>query len=234
MVPMSTSTLTGLVPSLRAEKISWRIAGAFLEVQIDLDNPSSEPTEPAPLVIEVAAFGAFVPFKPGARITVPGLDPWEERRVTAMIPAEKLEGLLAPRLSRDRRIMATLRAILNAGRWAGNLNVYFDKAPEETVELHRALDLKVQAGEKIMFGFCVGEVGAVSMNVQSSDPAWRAEVRSPGSAVGMLHVTAPAQVASRATIEVLVTRVSDGKTVPVVFGMETVSGEGETLGCIRV
>jgi len=231
---MSTSILTGLVPRLRAEKISWRIVGAFLEVQIDLDNPSSEPTEQTQLVVEVAAFGAFVPFKPGTRILVTGLDPWEERRVTAMIPAERLQAPPALPLGRapDDIFQTYVDFRRSGGRWAGNLNVHFDRAPEKNVELHRALDLKLQAGVPAAFVFAMDSTRGYTLEAKSSNSGWTAEPRAMG--LGVLLVTPPAQVASRATIEVLVTRFSDGKTVPVVFGLETVAGAGGTLGCVRV
>src|SRR5262245_10466048 len=83
---MATATGPILAPTIRPAGISWRKVAGFLEVTIDLENESSEPTDDAELVIEVAPLGAFVPFEPGTRIAVAGFDPGERRPVTATMP----------------------------------------------------------------------------------------------------------------------------------------------------
>jgi hypothetical protein len=50
----------------------------------------------------------------------------------------------------------------------------------------------------------------------------------------VVDVRPPAEVGARATIEVLATRTSDQKTVRVEFGLETVSGKGESIGCVKI
>ena len=229
--PMATVTGPMLALTVLPEGISWRLAHGFLEVTIDLANESSEPTDDAQLVIEVAPLGAFVPFKPGTRIAVAGFDPGERRRVTARIPVDVLGSLQEPDDSD--------RGLLRLSGWAGNVNVYFDTAPEQAVEVHRALDLEIQAGTRVWFAFLVGPVDddsfdGYSISAEPSDPSWKTEAHERDCLGGVLIVTAPAEIASRAVVDVRVTRRSDDRTVPVRFSLETVAGQGETLGCIRV
>ena len=138
---MSVGTTHGILPELRPEGIAWRSVGPFVEVQLLLTNASSEATEEAELVIEAAPFGAFVPFEPVTRLSVASFEPYESRRITTKIPA----GQLAFASGFPRRVTTTadgavddadLRSVLEAmrsARWAGNLNVWFDRAPEEGV-----------------------------------------------------------------------------------------------------
>ena len=252
---MTTATRSAVVPRPRPEDISWRTMGGLLVVQIDLRNDSSEPTEPDELVIDVAPLGAFVPFKPGTRIAVPALDPWEHRPVHAslwvgdpgdyrgafslirhmtLITIRELEARGTP--DDQEKIDALRRSLLamRSTNWAGNLNVYFDTDRANAVEVHRARDLEVTAGEKVGFLFLLDSLGEFSSTVHASDPAWTGEVHEcmPGSAVLIVHV--PQRPGARASIEVSVRRNADGKTVPVTFGMEAVAGTGESLGCVTV
>jgi hypothetical protein len=231
---VATDTRTRLTPRLRAEDIAWRLVGPFLEIRIDVTNPSSESTEEAQLVIETAEFGAFVPFKPGARVTVPELGPEERHHVIARIPlaqiATPVEATKEPSVGKSW--LAQYRSLMTVSQWAGNLNIYFDTTPEQAIELHRALGLKVRAGRKAQFMLIVDSCEEYSIETRSSDPQWKTECR-PSIGFGALYVVPPAQPGARATVEVLVTRVADGKTVPVVFDLETVDGEGQTLGCIQ-
>jgi len=247
---MATAMRSGTVPRIRPQDISWRLRPGYLLVQVDLYNPTSERTEDATLVIEAAPFGAFVPFEPGSRIPVTGLSPGEKRRVTAMIPASQLpvsgpvrSGLPERPLThgdlilRYRTLLEVERVRLTARSaghsWGGNLNVYLDTAPQEAVEVHRAMDLKVEAGQTVHFVFLLDPREEYTITARVSDPAWAVDVR-PAQAPGMAEmlVTTPGEIGARGGAEVLVARTSDGKTVPVEFGFQTVEGEGETLGCV--
>jgi hypothetical protein len=217
-------TMTHLhLPTLRREGISWRTAGGLVEIHIDLANESDEPTDAGELVVEAAPLGAFVPFKPVTRIAAPGLGPRERRRVTAMVPLESLEDFDYAGFSR----------LLSSTQWAGNLNVYFDRAPESAVEVHRAFDLKVMAGKPVSFAFLLEHGPRYSMEVNSSDAAWTAEVHPFAPLCALLVVNPPAQAGLAATIEVLVTRDMDGRVVPVEFGLKTTEVESDTLGCVE-
>ncbi|HKQ56294.1 MAG TPA: hypothetical protein VJY35_00365 [Candidatus Eisenbacteria bacterium] len=247
---MLLETGRSLAPAIHPGGISWRTVRGCLEVSIDLLNASAEPTEDAELVIEAAPLGAFVPFEPGTRIAVAGFEPWERRRVVARIPIEGLRGVtrmlaLCTQVEIDRLVQAgepgyeerieELQGAMEALRdaeWAGNLNVYFDRAPEASVEVHRALDLKVEAGRRLLFMFVLPSPGAYRCEPVGSNPEWGAEVmRWMGP---LLMVTAPAAVGRRASVEVRVTREADGRMVPVVFSFETIAGKSDRLGCVSV
>src|SRR5262245_64929803 len=64
------------------KSISWRSVGEMVHISVEVINDSSEQTVSDTLVIEAAAFGAFVPTVPVARIAVDALDPGEQREVT--------------------------------------------------------------------------------------------------------------------------------------------------------
>ncbi len=74
---MTSGTALKRVPTIRRRDITWRAVESFVELQIAMTNESDEPTDPALLVVEAAAFGAFVPFEPVTRIAVSGFAPRE-------------------------------------------------------------------------------------------------------------------------------------------------------------
>jgi hypothetical protein len=238
---MLTTSARAVLPHLLPECISWRRVGPFLEVQFDLVNASHERSEEDELVIEAAPLGAFVPFEPAGRVLVAAFEPFERRRIrtTVTVPAFDATSAAGGRLVSalgepvfNHGDFQRFLKLMRSGQWAGNLNVYFDRAPESAVELHRAYDLKVETHRPVMFSFLLGEECALAP--RPSDPAWGAEVLVPTPGHGVVTVHPPAEVGARATIEVRATRTADGKTVLVEFGLETVSGRGESIGCVKV
>jgi len=234
------ATSRGLLPRLRPEGISWRTRGEFLVVELELTNESFEPTEAGQLVLEAAALGAFVPFVPVARVSVTAFEPFERRRTTALIPAASLDAAIAAITSTSVRPFEAIVAAdilrfyeaVRSGQWAGNLNIYFDRAPEAGVEVHRALEIKVEARRQVVFAFSLDSQAEYEMDARSSDPAWGARVSALGCGSAALYVLPPAEIGARARVDVRVTRTWDGRTVPVVFGLETVSGPGGSIGCV--
>jgi hypothetical protein len=215
----------------RPRSISWRSVGEMVQISVEVINESSERTAPDTLVIEAAAFGAFVPNVPIARIAVGGLDPGEDREVTTAVSRTALDeitGRGAPGTRRNR--LASLEN-LHGACWIGNLNIYFEKAPADAVERHCAFGLKVPAGKVILASFIVGE-SACTYRTRCSDAAWSAEVLARHTA--LLFVQAPRDPGKRADVAVDVTRTLDGKVVTVEFEFQTVSGSGDRLGCITV
>ena len=219
--------------------ISWRSVRGGVQISVELINDSSEQTAPDTLVIEAAAFGAFVPTVPIARIAVDALDPGERREITTTVSRTLLDST-----SRDASSEATLdriNGIFNfffqgsaASQWIGNLNVYFDTAADNAVERHCAFDLKVRTDTTIVAAFIVRDDGC-TFRTRCSDDAWSAEVLAmPSSGAAQLFVRTPGDPGKTARVTVDVTRTLDGKVVPVEFEFETVSGCGETLGCIDV
>ena len=173
-----------------------------------------------------------------ARIAVPALDPGERRRVRFDLnrnalpsPAVLNEAMLkvfSPILqARDGELLST-------ADWAGNLNVWFDVAPERTVEVHRALNLKVAASRKVALGvFLPEEANGFDIATSCDAPQWTAEVVRVAGQICLLVVSAPG-AGTRATVDLLVTRRSDGRVVPVEFSFESINGPGERLGCVTV
>ena len=216
----------------RPRSIAWRAVGEMVQISVEVINESSERTAPDVLVIEAAAFGAFVPNVPVTRIAVGALDPGEEREVTTTVPRSALDAVTGRRASAALRgYRAVLRAV-DGTHWIGNLNVYFDRASAEAVERHCAFGLEVPAGEVVSAMFDVGESGC-TCRARCSDPAWSAELCGlPGHVV--VRVRTPRDAGRRAHVAVDVTRTLDGKVVTVEFEFETVSGPGQRLGCIAV
>jgi hypothetical protein len=230
---MFAITAQDVLPVLRAKDLTWQVRGAFLEVAIEMTNPSSEPTVPDHLVIEAAAFGAFVPTVPVARVAVPSMEPNERRRVTAQIPMATVQGVFNPlRYPREfRRVLMIQRST----HWAGNLNVYFDRAPQDAVEAHLAFGLEVPAGLAISLGFAVEPGATYRFDAAASDPDWHVQSEwLPGLHFSLVIVTPPYAVGARSDVEVRVTRTSDGRVVPVAFSFVTVAGKGQSLGCIKL
>ena len=210
-------------PTITREGIRWRALGPILEISIDLHNDSDMPVEGGQLVIEVAAFGAFVPFEPLTRNAVSGFAPRERRTVTTIVPIDRVP---RPQFQKSMRSW-----------WAGNLNVYFDRCPENAVEVHRALDLRVGARTRTHFMFFLLSPGACSGELRISNPAWSAEILALGSGgdrgAAFLLVESPDPIGDRARTEAIFTRESDGKVVTVEFEFVTVKGAGDTLGCVK-
>ena len=220
-------------PKLRS--ISWRSAGEMVQISVEVINDSSERTAPDTLVIEAAAFGAFVPNVPVARTAVGGLDPGEEREVTTTVSRTALDAIAqgGPLETPRGRTLSTLNAARGT-QWVGNLNVYFETAPEHAIERHRAFDLEVPAGEVVAACFFAMDENGCTFHTRCSDGAWSAEVHTESPWCAFVFVRTPDDPGKRAKVIVDVTRTRDGKVVPVEFEFHTVSGPGEKLGCVTV
>ena len=207
----------------------------MVEISIEVINDSSRRTAPDTLVIEAAAFGAFVPNVPVARTAVGALDPGEERRIMTTVSQVTLDR--ATRRPSRRRVLSDIQDCMKAregSHWIGNLNVYFEMAPERAVERHCAFDLKVPAG-KLVSAMLIVEEDACTLHTRCSDETWSVRVLPNVTLrAAFLYVQAPDDPGKRACVTVDVTRTRDGKVVPVEFEFQTVSGQGETLGCIKV
>jgi hypothetical protein len=233
------------LPALSREGLSWRsVSPGKVEIAIDLANGSPEPTQEGDLVIEAAPLGAFVPSRPVARVAVGSLDPGERRRVKTLVSRQALNragfipmgraiGDFFKRLYGTTLDAAVIETMAQT-EWIGNLNVYFDRCPERSVERHCAFRLRIAAGRPV--GAMLLLPGQAECRVETSctDGAWAADVLRPGDPLCLLLVRPPAEPGRQAGVKVSVTRLRDLRTVPVEFEFETVGGAGEKLGCIRV
>ena len=246
-MPVSLQPRVRSFPSFTREGLSWRsVAPDRVEIAVLVSNDGPESTQPGDLVIEAAALGAFVPFRPVARIALGSLEPGERRRVTTLVPRRVLQGAgLMPmarimgdflkRLYGPAGADARLLDELAHAEWIGNLNVYFDRRPERAVERHCAFGLKVEAGRSLAAMLVLPEpVAGYEVGTSCTSPDWKAEVLRFGPGLACLLVRPPAACGERAGVTVLVTRASDGREVPVEFEFETSAGPGEKLCCVTV
>src|SRR6516164_6836232 len=128
------------LPELSREGLRWRTNGANVDIVVEVTNGGSEPTSPGVLVIEAAPLGAFVPGYEIARVPVLALDPGGRRRVPVTVARSFLPTTRGPRGKDQTFDMSTWELeLITSSEWAGNLNVWFDAAPERAVEAHRAL-----------------------------------------------------------------------------------------------
>jgi hypothetical protein len=142
-------------PVLVGSNIEWRDMGAAVEILVEVAHRGERPTAPARLVIESAPLGAFVEWNPLTFIRVGPMMPGEHRTLSRVVARAALPEL--PFLPGPWRALALAGGgsrppppddvdILAPAEWAGNLNVWFETAPEAAVEVHRALNLRVRGG----------------------------------------------------------------------------------------
>ena len=228
-------------PRISRENISWRVVGSDVKIDINISRDGTMPSVPAQLIVEAAPLGAFVSGYRIAEIPVPALDPGGHRRLEFSVPDNVLpsSNLLAHLLAEMLDGRSTEREIdlLVTAEWAGNLNIWFDVEPENSVELHRALGLKVGAGRRAAVGLYLPAAGDPEYKteiVYNNGAGWKAEVVHAHERLATLVVQAPGRPGTRAKVALLVTRIADGYVVPVDFSFESVEGLSESLGCIAV
>jgi len=244
--------LKRITPTVIRESISWRDAGDAIEVSLGVLNLESTPNDELELIIEAAPFGAFVPGKPVARIAVGALDPGEGRNLSVRLDRTTLEQLgLGPILFESARASGA-KAIVDPRRhprWIGNLNVYFDRDPNNAVERHCAFNLRVPVATTFAAAFFVKEASPCELTTATSSPVWSATVignpqvppfnplgsrRTNWHRIRLVSITTPEQVGDKATVTVDVRRLHDARVVTVEFEFETVQGWGYSLGCVQV
>ncbi len=107
-----------------------------------------------------------------------------------------------------------------------------ESAPDQAVEVHRALGLRVAAGRLAVIGVYVPSRDAgFRADLKCMGAGWTAElVRScPGVA---LVVVGTAVAGRRSVVHLNVTRLSDLREVLVEFAFQSVDGPSEHLGCV--
>jgi hypothetical protein len=210
------------LPVIRERGVSWQRQGQTLQVSIELNNPTATRTRCTHLVVEAAALGAFAPFVPVAKVEVPPLKPGANQRLAVNVDL--------------RAAPASFASFLPEGtKWAGNLNIWFDRAPDCAVELHRALGLKVPAGKSTALGFYAPSDGTQYAYAFANSNRWfSVDVYNLSRRRGLLSLVAPRVVGLRTKVEVAVTRRVDRRRVLVEFEFESVATEGDYLGCLAV
>jgi hypothetical protein len=171
-----------VVPTVIRESINWRTLDEDTVVaSVDVLNLESHRSDDVELTIEAAPFGAFVPGTPVARVLVVALDPGESRNVTVRLNRKTLNELgLHPILVDSARASGATAVIspMHHPQWIGNLNIYFDRAPEQSVERHRAFNLCVPANSTLTGAFIIKDPGPCEFKVECSSPDWSVVVRN--------------------------------------------------------
>jgi len=220
-------------PAFAREGISWRsVAPGRVEISVEVSNVASEPTEAGELVIEAAALGAFVPFRPVARIALGALEPGERRRLARTVDRGLLNRVAAlPRVRMGDLVRQAFGVTdvdprvlewVSQSEWIGNVNVWFDRRPERAVERHCAFGLRISAGRPVAAMVDL-PTSRKDYRIDASciDPRWAIDLASLVDRISVLLVRPPGEPGIRAGVTVLVTRVSDGREVPVEFEFET-------------
>jgi len=239
-------------PSFSRGSIEWRDRGPLVTIWVELSNEGDRPTEPECLVIETGPLGAFAPWRPLAFVPVDSMAPGERRLVSTRVarvvlptlpalPEFSLPEFSLPEFSGARALQGggsgwlppSDRIDASSSEWAGNLNVWFETAPESAVEVHRALHLRVRATTAAAVGVYVPrDLEGFEMRVECLGAGWAAEVRFLHETMALLRVRAPV-AGRRAAVNLIVTRRSDGRSVPVEFAFESIEGPTEGIGCER-
>jgi hypothetical protein len=220
---------------LSRERIAWRTTPSSVEILVELINVEELPSAPDHLVIEAAQLGAFVPSWRVATVPIRSVASGERLRVVSSIPRTELPHLDLPRMAMDGGFGADFPPadldLVRTTEWVGNLNVYFDSAPEHAVEVHRALNLRVRAGRLAAIAVFAPECEAgFCADLTCMGAGWNAELVRSGHGVAII-VVGTSVADRRAVVHLNVTRLSDMHQVLVELGFQSVEGPGEVLGC---
>jgi hypothetical protein len=193
------------MPLIRREGIRWRggLGGAPLEIALAFENPSPRPSAPAEARIEVADFGAFLPWRPLTAVAVPPIPPGGRVVVTATAAGDRPRGQLTfPGIvdrQRARDTVARVDALttlaaaaarsiawsvarrfragggLESVHFVGNLNVYVSRS--RPVERHMQQAVGLQAGATNVTMFCVGDGRDDSYSFRlEAEPGWKVDL----------------------------------------------------------
>jgi hypothetical protein len=219
------------LPRLRRHGIRWfGGVGSPLRLELEFENPDRLPSAPAMARVEVAPFGAFLPWKPLTRVEVPPIAPGGRQVVT-----ETLDGdarLPPPPVSMLSGLLASIQGLpLPAGspHFVGNLNVFVSRGRPVERHLQRAIGLRRDRANIALFSVGDGRDDGYTFSPQA-DPGWELEIpgvewdrpRKIRLETLPLSITPPARAES-GKVSVLVTRASTRETVPVEFELEASS-----------
>jgi len=216
---------------IRRESIRWTggIAGRPLKISFVVENLGLEPSAPQPVRIDVAPFGAFVPWRPLTSLTLPGIPPGGRVVMTATAGDDDLPRRPDRPVAGVTRVVAALmRAIrreseeLRPVHMVGNLNVYVGDC--EPVERHMKVAIGLQAGAENWSFFFIGDDRLDSYTLRpEAEPGWQVDIEPgswgvpmPGPLSVAVNFVPPAHAAS-GRVAIWVRRESTGQEVPVEF-----------------
>jgi hypothetical protein len=193
---------------VRRREIRWYTAGDRVAIAVTVRNLGDRPSAPTRAMIQAAALGAFVPWRPLTAVEVPELEPGESAvlRAEARRPAPRPLGppdrlhparLLTALDVDDERPGAGLATPLPASPfdflfgkttyWAGNLNVFLGN---QAVERHRAEALRILPGHVNLAMFCVGggPGDAYRFELLGLERGWQALLLDPSRASTVVNL----------------------------------------------
>jgi len=223
--------------------IRWSggIAGKPLKIEFLVENRGTEPSTPRPVRIDVAPFGAFVPWRPLTRLDLPGIPPGGRVVMTATAGDDELPqttdllgrgraDLRRPRYSTmfstllsAMRVLQRRSTALKDAHYVGNLDVHVRGC--EPVERHVQEAVGLQAGTENWSMFMIGDGSDDRYTLRlEAGPGWRVNFE-PGNWDTPMHgpvhciiVTfVPPAEAERGHVAIWVRRDSTGQEVPVEF-----------------
>jgi len=245
------------LPIIRREGIDWRggIEGAPLEIRLEFENPGTVRTAPATARVEVAAFGAFLPWRPLTAVSVPAIPPGGRIVLNATAQGDLPDPDDAAALFAEMRnagsanfamnLMARiLRAAfawkdadqldMNPAHFVGNLNVFVSR--RKTVERHQQRAIGLRPGHSNFTMFAVGDrkhdvysfrlEAEPGWDVQLSDCPWDTPIGIKSQSIAAA-ITPPIGV-EFGRIGIWVKRHSTGEEVPVEFELAV---DARTLTC---
>jgi hypothetical protein len=226
-------------PLIRRDGIFWTegAEGRSLQLSLTFHNPGSRPTVPAVARVQVAEFGAFLPWKPLTRVAVPSVPPGGRRVVTATaaddalppsptkVPILEGTGVAVRPFLRRSSILHWLTEARDA-HFVGNLNVFVTRRAPVERHFHRAVGLMPDRNNMAMFLVGDGRRDHYTFSGKT-EPGWEVEMPDVpwGQPVAitrdslLLRIRPPARAES-GRVSICVHRQSTAETVPIEFELE--------------
>jgi len=254
IVPPTAAAL----PLLRREGIRWSggVNGEDLVIELEFENPAARPTRMMSAIVQIAEFGAFVPWRPLTVVRVPPIPPGGRRTVTTAVDPDDPKDLAIPGFGRHAsvnprpvsgwgwhallaRLVGTEQAAsMPHPHFVGNLNVFVPGS--KPVERHVNRTIKLDPDNHNLALFIVGDgVGDEYRFSFESDPPgwdtrierieWNEPVRIAFQRFGVSMKAPDGTKSGRVTI--WVERVSTSERVPVEFEL---AEEPDTANCYRL
>ena len=232
------------IPTIRRTGIQWTggLAGHPLAIQLTFENRTPRATRPSVATVQLAPFGAFVPWQPLTSVAVPSIPPGGRTLVKTAVGGDDYDRRLAPSqlLWRARDAFPDWGPQQDgSGRpthLVGNLNVFVDRG--EPVERHfnRSIGLVPGADNIAMFFVGDGKTDHYTFRYLAEPESWDVEITSVpwnepvffDSESLLLQIRPPAE-ARQGRLTLWVERRSTGQRVPIEFELSTEAPPAECL-----
>jgi hypothetical protein len=236
------------LPQIQRQGIRWSggVGRRNLVIELDFENRSAETTCASSASVQIARFGAFVPWSPLTAVHVPPIPPEGHRTVTAIVDPDDARGMDVPGLGARsasiaprrgplgalwRRLVAAAMGEATDTHFVGNLNVLVGGS--KPVERHvTRLKLDRQRTNLAVFHVGDGRLDEYTFSFEAGAPGWTVEIHGVewgipvviASSSLTLLLEAPAKVeCDRVTL--WVTRASTAQRVPVEFELGAAAGD---------